>query len=417
MSTRVWIAGVGMTTFGIHQDHTNHDLARWAIRDALGDCGPAADKESIDVAFFATATHGFLQGQVMVSGEIALREMGFQGIPVHNVENACATGSSAFHLAVTQVRAGEAAVALAVGAEKMHIDDPERTMALFDTAYDVSDPDALRRTLRELGGEVDGTDLGRRSIFMDIYAAMARNHMRLYGTTPRQIAAVAAKNHAHAVDNPRAHYRKAMSVEEVLAARKLSYPLTVPMCAPVTDGAAAVVVCSDEGLQRLGAEHPVQVLATVIGTGTDRDTTTFDGHLSQRVAARAFERAGIGPQDVDVAEVHDATAFAEVLQTEMLGLVPPGKGGPAAERGCAAPWAGDRLMMPASPWPRMEVASIVARRPSRQSSSWQAGEPHRSSWAAATSRAIGNDQPAATSWPATTCTSASPVTSVSSSVR
>lgn len=164
---------------------------------------------------------------------------------------------------------------LAVGAEKMHIDDPERTMALFDTAYDVSDPDALRRTLRELGGEVDGTDLGRRSIFMDIYAAMARNHMRRYGTTPRQIAAVAAKNHAHAVDNPRAHYRKAMSVEEVLAARKLSYPLAVPMCAPVTDGAAAVVVCSDEGLRRLGAERPVQVLATVIGTGTDRDTTTF----------------------------------------------------------------------------------------------------------------------------------------------
>lgn len=104
---------------------------------------------------------------------------------------------------------------------------------------------------------------------------MARNHMRLYGTTPRQIAAVAAKNHAHAVDNPRAHYRKAMSIEEVLAARKLSYPLTVPMCAPVTDGAAAVVVCSDEGLRRLGAERPVQVLATVIGTGTDWDTTTF----------------------------------------------------------------------------------------------------------------------------------------------
>lgn len=259
--------------------------------------------------------------------------MGIEGIPVHNVENACATGASAFALAVTQVRAGEADVALAVGSEKMHVGDPQRTMALFDTGYDVSDPAALERTLKELGGDVDEPDLGQRSIFMDIYAAMARHHMRLHGTTPEQIAAVAAKNHAHAVENPRAHYRKAMTVEDVLGSRKLSHPLTVPMCAPVTDGGAAVVVCSDEGLRRLRADRPVQVLAAVVGTGTDRDTTTFDGHISQRVVARAYERAGVGPADVDVAEVHDATAFAEVLQTEMLGLVPPGQGGPAAERG------------------------------------------------------------------------------------
>lgn len=333
MSTRVWIAGIGMTPFGIHPDQTNHDLARWAVRDALADAGQGVGKDALDIAFFASATHGFLQGQAMVSGQIALREMGVQGIPVHNVENACATGASAFSLGVTQIRAGEADVALAVGSEKMHVGDPERTMSLFDTAYDVSDPAALQRTLKELGGEIDEPDLGRRSIFMDIYAAMARNHMRLHDTTPAQIAAVAAKNHAHAVDNPRAHYRKAMSVDEVLAARKLSHPLTVPMCAPVTDGAAAVVLCSDEGLRRLGAERPVQVLAAVIGTGTDRDTTSFEGHISQRVAARAYDRAGIAPADVDVAEVHDATAFAEVLQTEMLGLVPHGEGGPAAARG------------------------------------------------------------------------------------
>lgn len=333
MTTRVWIAGIGMTPFGIHPDQSNHDLALRAVSDALVDAGPGADKGALDIAFFASATHGFLQGQAMVSGQIALREMGVQGIPVHNVENACATGASAFSLAVTQVRSGEADVALAVGSEKMHIGDAERTMALFDTAYDVSDPAALEQTLKELGGEIDEPDLGRRSIFMDIYAAMARNHMRLHGTTPEQIAAVAAKNHAHAVDNPRAHYRKAMSVDDVLAARKLSHPLTVPMCAPVTDGAAAVVLCSDDGLRRLGAERPVEVLAAVIGTGTDRDTTTFEGHISRRVAARAYDRAGISPVDVDVAEVHDATAFAEVLQTEMLGLVPPGEGGAAAERG------------------------------------------------------------------------------------
>ena len=322
-----------MTPFGRHLDHTNGSLARWAAREALQDAGAGATTGSVDVAFSATATHGLLQGQAMISGQIALRAMGIGGIPVHNVENACASGSSALSLATTHVRAGEADVALAVGAEKMHVDDPGRTMAVFDTGYDVSDPAALARTLGELGGDVDEPQLGHRSIFMDIYAAMARNHMRLHGTTQEQLAAVAAKNHAHAVDNPRAHYRRAMSVQDVLAARRLSFPLTVPMCAPVTDGAAAVVLCSDAGLRRLGAQRPVQVLAAVVGTGTDRDSTTFDGHVTQHVAARAYERAGVGPQDVDVAEVHDATAFAEVLQTEMLGLVPSGEGGPAAQRG------------------------------------------------------------------------------------
>jgi acetyl-CoA acetyltransferase len=330
-SGRIWIAGAGMTTFGIHRELTNHDLARWAVRDALYEAG--AGIPAIDVAFFGTAAHGFLERQAMISGQIALRGMGFQSIPVHNVENACATGASALSLAVTQVRSGEADVALAVGAEKMHVGDPQRTMELFDTAYDVSDPAALVRILKALGGEVDDQDVGRRSIFMDIYAALARHHMELYGTTQAQLAAVAAKNHAHAGDNVRAHYHRPLTVADVLRARKLSYPLTVPMCAPVTDGAAAVVVCNEFGLRRLSPAHPVQVLAAVVGSGNDHDVTSFDGHITRQVAARAYERAGVGPEDVDVAEVHDATAFGEVLQTELLGLVPLGEGGPAAWRG------------------------------------------------------------------------------------
>lgn len=331
MSGSVWIVGVGMTPFGIHRDKTINQLTQWAVGDALADAG--ASTEQLDAAFFGSATQGFLQGQVMIGGQIALREMGVQAIPVFNVENACATGASAFGLAVNQVKAGAGDVVLAAGAEKMHVDDPARSMAVFDTAYDVADPEALSRTLEELGGVLDEPELGRRSIFMDIYAAMARSHIRQYGTTQEQIAAVAAKNHVHAVGNPRAHYRKAMTVEQVLAARRLSYPLTVPMCAPLTDGAAAVLVCSDDGLARLGAAGAVEVLAAVVGTGTDRDISTFEGHLSTRVSARAYAQAGVEPGEVDVAEVHDATAFAEVLQTEMLGLVKPGEGGPAAERG------------------------------------------------------------------------------------
>jgi acetyl-CoA acetyltransferase len=157
--------------------------------------------------------------------------------------------------------------------------------------------------------------------------------MRLHGTTQEQLAAVASKNHGHSVENPRAHFRKPMSVEEILAGRPLTFPLTVPMCAPTTDGGAAVVLCNDDGLARLGSERPVQLLASVIGSGTDRDITTFEGHIAANTAAKAYERAGIGPEDIDVAEVHDATAFGEILQSELLGLVPQGDGGAAAERG------------------------------------------------------------------------------------
>ncbi|OZF26122.1 thiolase family protein [Rhodococcus sp. 14-2483-1-2] len=331
MSQSVWIAGIGMTPFGIHQNSTVRELTSRAVGDALTDSGGRLSE--VDVAFFGNTTQGMLEGQAMVPGQIALRSMGLEGIPVFNVENACATGSSALSLAVNQIRAGAAEIALAVGVEKMNVGNTARTMAVFDSAYDVSDPDALARTLIDLGGEIDEPDVGRRSVFMDIYAAMARSHMRQYGTTQEQIAAVAAKNHLHAVSNERAHYRKPMTVNEVLAGRPLSYPLTVPMCAPVTDGAAAVILCSDRALRRLNSVGPVRVRAAVVGTGRDRDISTFAGHLSKAVAERAYEAAGLGPEDIDVAEVHDATAFAEILQTEMVGLVPEGHGGPAALRG------------------------------------------------------------------------------------
>lgn len=332
MTDRTWIAGIGMTPFAVHPDLSGHDLARWAVRDALADAGDSHVTD-VDIAFYGSITDGALQGQHTIPGQIALRAIDLQTVPVYNVENACATGSTALNLATMAVRAGEADVALAVGAEKMNVDDRARTMALFDSGYDVSNPDALAKSLAELGGVVDNDDVGTRSIFMDIYAAWTRNHMRLYGTTQEQLAAVSSKNHGHAVDNPRAHFRRPMTIEEVLAARPLSYPLTVPMCSPTTDGGAAVVVCSDDGLRKLRAEHPVEILASVIGSGSDRDISTFEGHLAAKAAARAYERAGIGPADIDVAEVHDATAFGELLQSELLGLVPPGEGGPAAVRG------------------------------------------------------------------------------------
>lgn len=322
-----------MTPFGIHDGQSLSAMTQAAVNEALGDAGVAAN--SLEVAFFGSATTGALQGQHMVPGQLALRDMGIQRIPVFNVENACATGASAFALATTQLRAGTADIAIAVGAEKMNIGDRARSFSVFDGAYDVSKPQLLQETLDQLGGSLDEPALGARSIFMDIYAAMARSHMRLYGTTQEQIAAVAAKNHAHAQHNPRAHFRNPMSVEAILAARPLPFPLTVPMCAPVTDGAAAVILCTDAGARRLRIDSPrlVRILASEVGTGSDRDITTTDGHLSTRISDRAYDYASIDPSEVSVAEVHDATAFGEVLQTETLGLVARGEGGKAAAEG------------------------------------------------------------------------------------
>lgn len=206
-------------------------------------------------------------------------------------------------------------------------------MAVFDGAYDVSRPAELHRVLRELGGEQPGPEPGDRSIFMDIYAAMARAHMAAFGSTRKQIAAVAAKNHEHAVHNERAFFRKPMSPDDVLAARPLAYPLTVPMCSPITDGAAAAVVCSESALKRYGVAHPVRVRACRVATGLERELHDYETNLSRLCGRDAYEEAGIAPADIDVAEVHDATAFAEIQLSEMLGLFPAGEGGPAAARG------------------------------------------------------------------------------------
>jgi acetyl-CoA acetyltransferase len=335
VAEQVWIAGVGMTRFGRHTDRDVPGLAAEAVREALADAG--LEPRDVQAAFFGNTTQGALQGQLMIGGQVALRGMGFERIPMFNVENACATGATALHLAVGQVRAGAADIVLAVGAEKMNVEDRDRAMAVFDGAYDVSDPAALAATLTAFGGTADAAHAGKRSIFMDVYAAWARAHMNRFGTTQRQLAAASAKNHRHSVHNEKAHYRKEFTVEDVLSARALAFPLTVPMCAPITDGAAAAVVCGERGLRRLASRGArVRVLASVVGTGVAHPPAAWDQHISRLAALRAYEQAGLGPQDIDVAELHDATAFGEIQQTELLGLFEPGAGGAAAEAGVTA---------------------------------------------------------------------------------
>lgn len=325
------IVATSMTPFGCHEDCSVKELVHQAVNDVLA--ASDVDPEQVEAAMFSNSTWGALGGQLMIGGQVALRDVGISGVPIFNVENACAGGASALHLAANHVLSGAADIALAVGAEKMNVGGKARSMAVFDGAYDVEDPEALQRSLEELGGPAQDGGRGQRSVFMDIYAAMARAHIVEHGTTARQLAAVASKNHAHAVDNEKAFYRAAISIEEVLAARPLAFPLTVPMCSPLTDGASAAVVTSRDVARRLGLRDDVMMLASAVATGRPRAASDVDQHVTSRAADRAYRMAGVGPADVDVSEVHDATAFGEIMAAERTRLCEPGQGGPDAEAG------------------------------------------------------------------------------------
>lgn len=333
----IFITGVGMTKFGKLSELTVKDLTRHAVTSAVKDAD--IKLSNIEAAYYANTAQGFMEGQTFVRGQIALRDMGLSGIPVTNIENACASGSSAVNLAVQHILAGQGDVVLAVGTEKLFNPDKARMMALFDGGWDVARVEESTRDLFGLSPDITpppGTMSDRPySVFMDVYAAFCRAHMQKFGTTQRQIAAISAKNHQHSEHNANAQYRTPMSTDDVLAAPPISYPLTLPMCAPISDGGAAAVICSAAGLKRLGISRSraVRILSSAVLTGVPRTPDDHANHITVHTARKAYEAAGLGPSDVSVAEVHDATAMGELIQTENLGFFEFGEGGPAAERG------------------------------------------------------------------------------------
>jgi acetyl-CoA acetyltransferase len=333
----VYIAGIAMTVFGRHLERSLDDLAGEALNGALKDAGCKAG--DLGAAFYAGMTNGPLQGQISIPGQVVFSKIGIEGIPIYNVENACASGSSAFNLAVQSLRAGATDVALALGAEKMNIPDKVKAFAIFEGGWDVSRAEENYQMLVKMGEGVEvppGTTSDKPfSKFMEIYAAMCRLHMKTYGTTQRQIAAVSAKNHTHSVHNPFSQFRKPYTIEEILAAPPITYPITLPMCAPLSDGSAAAIVCTQEGLKRIGADRRrcIKVAASVLRSFSHRGLDQPELSVGHLAANQAYEQAGLGPDDMQVAEVHDASAMGEILQAENLGFVPFGGGGPAAERG------------------------------------------------------------------------------------
>lgn len=329
----VALVGAGMTRFTKHLDRSMKDLARESIENALRSAN--VDQNALEAVAVGNAMAGLITGQECIRGQVVLREMGIGGIPVINTENACASAATAFHIAWLYVASGMYDVVLAVGMEKLFHEDKGKSFAAIGSAIDV---ELMQQTLEKMKTATkDGSEGGgagkSRSMFMDFYAEFARDHMRKHGTTKEHFARIAAKNHTNGSLNPHAQFQTPRTVEDILASPVIAEPLTRMMCSPIGDGAAAAILTSAENAKKLTSK-PVYVKASVLGSGKDRKPG--DPEVTERVARKAYEVAGIGPKDIHVAEVHDASAPAELIIYEELGFCQHGEGGRLVDEGVTA---------------------------------------------------------------------------------
>jgi len=397
----VYVIGAHTTKFGKHLDKTHKQLAAITVPECLKDAG--LETKDIQAAWFSNSGWGMTNYQHSIRGQVAFRPIGIESIPITNVENACAGGSTAFNHAWMTIAGGLYDIALAVGVEKIYHPNKFAVFAGFLSGLDTealagmlqflqerpTDKDArsqpsstpkprpkttkksgkklslmerLRKRRKDMwdafvvyitlgealgydtvnkmrkiggggvGGGGGGGGGGGRSPFMDVYAFGARHHIKTYGSTQRQLAVIASKNHWHSTMNPNAQYTFPVSVEQVLEDREVSWPLTRAMCAPIGDGAASAILADEKTVKRLGLmSRAVKIRASILGSGRNRAAEEPD--IGARLSKIAYEQSGLGPEDIDVCEVHDATAYGELHQSEALGFCPEGDGGIFAESG------------------------------------------------------------------------------------
>jgi acetyl-CoA acetyltransferase len=315
---RVVVLGVGMTRFGKFPQKSLKDLIREAVSFALEHAG--ISKEKIEAAYVSNSMAGIMTGQESIRGQVWLSPLGIDKIPIFNVENACASASSAFHLGWLSVASGLYDCVLAVGAEKLFDKDKTKSFIALGTAVDIEKIDRIAEKVAEAGlGEAfaEGTGVNR-SIFMDFYGALARFYMREFGLEPEHFGKISVKNHYNGSLNPHAQYRKPVTLEEVMNSPMVSYPLTRLMCAPISDGAAAAVIAS-ESFAREMTDKLVYVAASANGTGM-MDVKLGEPGIVRHLITMAYEQAGLGPHDLDIVEVHDATTVSELSFMLDLGV-------------------------------------------------------------------------------------------------
>ena len=310
---KVMIGGTGITPFGKFIESSVRALTERAVADALKDA--AVEINDVDMVFFGNAAGGLLNGQECVRGQVALRNSGLLGKPIVNVENACASSSTAFRLAHMAVASGSAEVALAIGAEKMSNEDRTKPIKALETAADVEELEALKARISP-----DGAGTG--SVFMDLYSNVARDYIIASGATAKDFARISVKQRHAGALNPIAQFRAEVDIEEVLTSRMIADPITLMMCSSIGDGAAALVVMSETAAARRNIQ-PVQILACEIRSGQGDDPDALP--VATAASRNAFETAGLGPEDLSVVELHDAAAPAELILSEQLGFCAPGE--------------------------------------------------------------------------------------------
>lgn len=330
------IAGIHMLKTGKHLARSVKDMAEEAVIGVLKDAD--LDVSDVEAIWFSNTRQALMEGQNSIRGQAALRDLGFRGAAINNVENACASSSTGLWNAVNAIRAGACDVALVVGSEKMIYPDvdKETVFKTFMGGTDVHRINEAQAFFRELAGDMgDGATAegGKHTFFMDMYAALAKHHMRTFGTTPEQIGAAAAKNHRNSTLNPLAQYQHSMTLDEVMVDRAVTFPLTRAMCAPISDGAAAAVVVSENWLRHHGRARAVGIRSIVLRSGQARDPQDYDQHVGRLAALDAYEAAGVSPDHVSLVELHDATSFGEIMQIENLGIAARGEGGPVTLAG------------------------------------------------------------------------------------
>jgi len=293
-----------MTPFGKHLDKSLQELAYEPIWSAIRESN--IDAHDIGIVFVGNAYGGLIGGQESVRGQVVMREAGLSRIPIINVENACASGSTAFYLAHKAVAAGQADLALVVGVEKLFCGSTAASLKALSTSSDLD---------RE--GKMG-------MLFAGIYAMRVRAHMERYGFTREQLALTAVKNHEHGALNPHAQYRDPKTVEEMLNSRVIADPITLLMTCPLGDGAAAVVVGTEEMARRSG-KRMVRIASSVLGSFGYPEKG--EPSIVARTAAKAYREADVTPKDIQVAEVHDAVAPVELYLYEELGLCGAGESG------------------------------------------------------------------------------------------
>jgi acetyl-CoA acetyltransferase len=296
MTRRAYIIGTGMRQFGRFPEVSHREFGWPSVREAILESG--MKKDQIEIAYGASMLGGMLTGQQV------LGKLGLTGLPVINVENACSSGSTGIGEAVARIQSGKTNVALVFGVEM----------------------------LSKLGGGPlplgqDDWDAAHGLTMPGIYAMRARRYIYEHGIDPSDLSLVSVKARAHGARNPLAQLRAPVTFEEVEASRMIADPFRLMHCCPTGDGAAAVVIASEEVARASNCDTPIEIAATVLHSGKFEPgpSSMIKSHVSTKSAAEAYEIAGVGPGDIDVAEIHDSFSIAELMYYEAFGFCAPGE--------------------------------------------------------------------------------------------